>query len=242
MTVQIEVVDDEEAVAVRTAEIIAEAARTAIDRLGRAVLGFSGGSTPAPMLEHLGTADVRWQATHVVQVDERVAPDGHADRNWTMLTGSLLSVADIPRALLHPMPVTAAIHGGSTELTGAALAQAAADYGRRLTTIAGAPPTLDVVHLGIGDDGHAASLVPGDPARAVTDQWVTTAGPYQGRLRMTMTYPTINAARLIVWQITGAGKAGAARAGLQGRGVPASQVRRRDAIAVLDRAAAAELA
>lgn len=242
MAVEIEVLADADAVATRTAEVIGEAARAAADRLGRAVLAFSGGSTPAPMLRRLGAMDLRWNATHVVQVDERVAPDGHDDRNWAMLTGSLLETADIPGALLHPMPVTAPVDGGSEELTGDDLDAAAAEYGRRLAALAGVPPTMDVVHLGIGTDGHTASLAPGDPVLSVTDRWVAPMGPYQGRARMTLTYPTINAARLIVWQVTGGDKASPLREALQGRGVPASRIRRRDAIAVVDRDAAAELA
>lgn len=227
---RIETFPDEDAVAVRTAEVIAEAAHRGARLHGRAVLAFSGGSTPAPMLRRLGGMDVRWNATHVLQVDERVAPEGHEDRNWTMITNSLLAAADIPDPLLHPMPVD------SDDL------EAAADrYGRLMTTVSGVPPIADVVHLGIGEDGHTASLVPGDPVTKVRDRWVALAGPYQGRLRMTMTYPAINAARLIVWQVTGAGKAAALHAGLQGTDVPASKVRRRDVHVVATDAAAAQL-
>lgn len=221
---------DADAVAQRTAVVIAEAAREGAMRHGRAVLAFSGGSTPAPMLERLGKMDLRWNATHILQVDERVAPDGHEDRNWTMITNSLLAGADIPEALLHPMPVT------DDDLDAAA-----GRYASRLQTVAGVPPVADVVHLGIGADGHTASLVPGDPVLAVRDRWVAIAGPYQGRMRMTMTYPAINAARLLVWQITGAEKAGAVRAGLRGTGVPASKVRRRDVVVIATDDAAAEL-
>lgn len=227
---RIETLPDADAVAQRTAEIIADTAREGIRRHGRAVLAVSGGSTPAPMLELLGRMDVRWSATHVVQVDERVAPDGDEDRNWTMIRRTLLAGADIPEALLHPMPVTADD-----------LEEAAAGYAMRLQTICGVPPIADVVHLGIGEDGHTASLVPDDPALAVRDRWVALAGPYQGHRRMTFTYPTINAGRLIVWQVTGAAKAAALRAGLQGDGVPASRVRRRNVRVVATREAAAEL-
>ena len=227
---RIETHPGEDAVAQRTAEVIAEAAREGIRRHGRAVLAFSGGSTPAPMLERLGRMDVRWNATHVLQVDERVAPEGHPDRNWTMVTNSLLAGADIPAALLHPMPVT-----------DDDLEAAAGRYASRLQNVAGVPPIADVVHLGIGEDGHTASLVPGDPVLDVRDRWVAVAGPYQGRMRMTLTYPAINAGRLLVWQITGAEKAAAVRAGLQGTGVPASKVRRRDVVVIATRDAAAEL-
>jgi 6-phosphogluconolactonase len=227
---RIETHADGDAVAQRTAEVVADAAREGARRHGRAVLAFSGGSTPAPMLERLARMDVRWNATHILQVDERVAPEGHEDRNWTMITNSLLAGADIPDALLHPMPVT------DDDLDAAA-----GRYARRLQTVAGVPPIADVVHLGIGDDGHTASLVPGDPVLDVRDRWVAVAGPYQGRMRMTLTYPAINAGRLLVWQITGAEKAAAVREGLQGRRVPASKVRRRDVVVIATREAAAEL-
>ena len=227
---RIETHDGEDAVAQRTAEVIAKAAREGVRRHGRAVLAFSGGSTPAPMLERLARMDVRWNATHILQVDERVAPEGHEDRNWTMITNSLLAGADIPEALLHPMPVT------DDDVDAAA-----GRYASRLQTVAGVPPITDVVHLGIGEDGHTASLVPGDPVLDVRDRWVALAGPYQGRMRMTLTYPAINAGRLLVWQITGAEKAAAVRTGLQGRGVPASKVRRRDVVVIATREAAAEL-
>lgn len=227
---RIETFSDDDAVAQRTAEVIAEAAREGARRHGRAVLAFSGGSTPAPMLDLLGRMDLRWNATHILQVDERVAPDGHDDRNWTMITNNLLAAADIPGPLLHPMPVT------DDDLDAAAQR-----YGQLLQTVAGVPPIADVVHLGIGEDGHTASLVPDDPVLKVRDRWVALAGPYQGRRRMTLTYPAINAGRLLVWQITGAGKAAALREGLEGRGVPASGIRRRDVHVIATREAAARL-
>jgi 6-phosphogluconolactonase len=228
---QIETFPDEAAVAERTAAVIADAAQSGIERHGRAVLAFSGGSTPAPMLEALAGHDLRWNATHILQVDERVAPDGHPDRNWGMITERLLRGADIPDALLHPMPVT-----------DADVDEAAGRYEKLLQTVAGVPPVADVVHLGIGEDGHTASLVPGDPVLGVRDRWVAMTGhEYEGRRRMTLTYPAINAARLLVWQVTGAAKAGALRRGLQGRGVPASDVRRRDAIVIATEDAAAQL-
>ncbi len=227
---RIETYDDGSAVAGRTAEVIADAARAGIRRHGRAALAFSGGSTPAPMLRALARLPVRWNATHIVQVDERVAPDGHADRNWTMIADTLLADDTVPEPLLHPMPVT-----------DDDLEAAARSYATRLQTVCGVPPIADVVHLGLGADGHTASLIPGDPVLDVRDRWVAIAGPYQGRMRMTMTYPTINAARLVVWQVTGADKAAALRRALQGTGVPASRIRRRDVIVIATHDAAAEL-
>jgi 6-phosphogluconolactonase len=227
---RIETLKDDAAVAKRTAEVIAQATLEAQRRSGRAVLAFSGGSTPAPMLRRLSGMHPNWNATHIVQVDERVAPDGHPDRNWTMITDNLVKTTGISESLLHPMPVTESD-----------LEAAAERYATLLTELCGVPPAVDVVHLGIGPDGHTASLVPGDPVLEVDDRWVALAGPYQGRQRMTFTYPTINAGGLLVWQVTGADKAGALRDGLEGTGVPASNVRRTGVWVIATHEAAAHL-
>jgi 6-phosphogluconolactonase len=227
---QIETFDDADDAARRTAEVVAEAAREGQRLHGRSVLAFSGGSTPAPMLEHLAGMAVKWNATHVLQVDERVAPDGHPDRNWTMITRQLLDPTGIPSSHRHPMPVT-----------DDDLEAAAARYARTLTMVAGVPPIADVVHLGVGADGHTASLIPSDPVLKIRRQWVAMTGEYQGRRRMTLTYPAINAARLVVWQVTGAGKADALREALQGRGVPASKIRRHAVHVIATTDAAAHL-
>lgn len=227
---QIETFADPDAVARRTAEVIADAAREGEHLHGRSVVAFSGGSTPAPMLEHLAQMPLKWNALRVLQVDERVAPDGHPDRNWTMITERLLDAADVPASHQHPMPVT------DDDLDAAA-----ARYARQLTIVAGVPPVADVVHLGVGADGHTASLVPNDPVLKIRQQWVAMTGEYQGRRRMTLTYPAINAARLLVWQVTGADKAGALREALQGRGVPASRIRRHGVHVIATTDAAAQL-
>lgn len=227
---QIETFADPDAVARRTAEVIADAAREGEHLHGRSVVAFSGGSTPAPMLEHLAQMPLKWNALRVLQVDERVAPDGHPDRNWTMITERLLDAVDVPASHQHPMPVT------DDDLDAAA-----ARYARQLTIVAGVPPVADVVHLGVGTDGHTASLVPNDPVLKIRRQWVAMTGEYQGRRRMTLTYPTINAARLLVWQVTGADKAGALREALQGRGVPASRIRRHGVHVIATTDAAAQL-
>ena len=229
---QIETFDDPAEVARRTAEIIAAAAAEGTRRRGRSLLAFSGGSTPAAMLGELGALPLDWSTVHVLQVDERVAPDGHPDRNWTMVRERLLAAVDVPASQQHPMPVTEDD-----------LVAAAARYARVLTTVAGVPPAIDVVHLGVGGDGHTASLVPGDPVLDLRQQWVGVTGAYQGRRRMTLTYPAINAARLLVWQVAGADKADALRAALQGSGVPASRVRRErvHVVATSDAAAGLDL-
>jgi 6-phosphogluconolactonase len=227
----IEVLDDVPAVARRAAEVIAADARAACAVRGRFVLAVSGGRTPWMMLRALADQDVPWAGVHLAQVDERVAPAGHADRNLTHLAEGLLGRAPLHPDQIHAMPV---------EL--ADLEDAAARYAATLRDVAGAPPVLDLVHLGLGADGHTASLVPGDPVLAVDGADVGIAGPYQGRRRLTLTYPIINRARRILWVVTGGEKAGML-ARLCGRdpSIPAGLVRRERALIVADRAAAAGL-
>lgn len=227
----IQVVADRAAISERVAALVTGWATEAVAARGRAVLAFSGGSTPGPTLERLAGADLPWERIHVAQVDERVAPDGDPDRNWTMFGERLFAHAPIPEANRHPMPVTAAD-----------LDAAAAAYAVELATLAGDPPQLDVVHLGLGDDGHTASLAPGDPVCDVRDADVAVTGVYRGRRRMTLTVPAINRATWIVWEVAGAGKAEALREALRGDRVPGSLVRREPAVTIVcDTEAAARL-
>lgn len=227
---KIEILPDAEAVARRGAERIAALARAAVSERGRFVLALSGGHTPWAMLRQLARQDVPWSEVHLFQVDERVAPTGDRDRNWTHVLESL-SGAPLGAGLLHPMPVDAPD-----------LDTGARDYERELAGIAGAPPVLDLVHLGLGPDGHTASLVPGDPALGVTARDVAVTGPYQGRQRMTLTYPVLERAREILWLVTGADKAEMLSRLRDGdRGIPAGRVRGERALALVDRDAATAL-
>ena len=226
--VRLEVLTDAAAVARRAAEEIARQAHAAIAARGQFTLATSGGTTPWVMLRELVTLDVAWVNVHLFQVDERVAPPGHADRNLTRLTDSLIDRVPIPASHVHPMPVNAAT-----------LDVAAAQYSAELASIAGAPPVLDLVHLGLGPDGHTASLVPGDPVLQVTDADVAATGEYQGRRRLTLTSPMLYRARSVLWVVTGAEKA-AMLARLQsadGR-IPAGRVRSDRALVLADAAAA----
>lgn len=226
----VEVLADATAVAQRAAELIAAAAWAAVAARGRFVLAVSGGRTPWVMLRALADQDVPWVGVHVVQVDERVAPAGHADRNLTRLLDSLVGRSPLRPNQIHAMPV---------ELPN--LEDAAARYAATLREIAGAPPVLDLVHLGLGADGHTASLVPGDPVLAVDAADVALTGPYQGRRRMTLTYPVIDRARHILWVVTGGEKAGMlVRLRAADPSIPAGRVSQDRATVLADRAAAAE--
>ena len=229
---KLELLADADAVARRGAAIIAEAARMAAAARGRFVMAVSGGHTPWLMLRALAGEDIPWERVHVVQVDERVAPAGHLDRNLTHLRESLLEHAPLHPGQLHAMPVEVAD-----------LNEAAARYALTLKNVAGEPPVLDLVHLGLGPDGHTASLVPGDPVLDVQDADVALTGIYQGRRRLTLTYPIINRARRIVWLVTGSEKVGMLMRLRDGDpSIPAGRVRRDQALVVADRAAAGALA
>jgi 6-phosphogluconolactonase len=195
---------------------------------GRFALAVSGGHTPWLMLRRLAAEDVPWPGVDVFQVDERLAPDGDADRNLTHLRESL-AAAPLPAAQLHAMPV----EDPDPEL-------AARRYAARLREVCGSPPVLDCVHLGLGPDGHTASLVPGDAVLGVHAVDVApTAGSYQGRRRLTLTYPAIDRARQILWVVTGAEKVDALRRlRAADAGISGGRVRQERALLLADRAAA----
>lgn len=193
---KIEVFADADAVAHAAAGIIAAEARAAVDACGRFTLAVSGGKTPWVMLRALAHEQVPWHGMHVFQVDERIAPAGDPDRNLTNLHASLLENAPIPPEQIYAMPVEAPD-----------IEAAAAQYARTIEKVAGSPAVFDIVHLGLGPDGHTASLVPGDSVLDVKNVDVAlTGGLYQGRRRMTLTYPLINRALRILWLVTGGEK------------------------------------
>ena len=228
---QIEVLENADAVAKKAAVIIADEARNVVTARGRFVMAVSGGQTPWLMLRALANEDVPWDHVHLAQVDERVAPPEHPDRNLTHLRESLLSRAPLRPEYVHPMPV---------ELPD--LRAAAGHYSETLVEIAGSPPILDLVHLGLGPDGHTASLVPGDPVLAVMDRDVALTGNYQGRRRMTLTYPILNRSRRILWVVTGEEKAAAlARLRKADHSIPAGRVDQERGQLLADRAAASKL-
>jgi 6-phosphogluconolactonase/glucosamine-6-phosphate isomerase/deaminase len=167
----------------------------------------------------------------IVQVDERVAPYGDADRNLTHLHESLLDYATIYPKQIHAMPV---------ELSD--LNAAAAEYAKTLNELCSTPAVIDLVHLGLGPDGHTASLVPGDPVLNVSDRDVALTGEYQKRRRMTLTYPIINRARQILWLVTGTDKCGPlVQLRNRDHAIPAGRVIQDHALVLADPAAAAQL-
>jgi len=219
---------DADAVAKEAAKVIAAEARSAVAARGRFVMAVSGGRTPWQMLRMLATENVPWKEVHVVQVDERVAPAGHADRNLTHLCESLLEQAPLRPEQIYAMPVE------DKDLEAAALS-----YAQTLQELAGIPPVLDLAHLGLGPDGHTASLVPGDPVCEITDADVAMTGIYQERRRMTLTYPMLNRSRRILWLVTGVEKAGMlARLQAGDVSIPAGRIRQDKALVLADRAAA----
>lgn len=217
--IPIEILTDDTSVALRAAELVFEYAVRAIAARGSFTLAVSGGHTPGQMFAELARReDFPWEQTAIYQVDERIAPDGDPNRNLTLLWDNLSSQA-VSR--LHPMPVTA------DDLDMAAAAYAAA-----------LPERFDLIHLGIGTDGHTASLVPGDPVLDVLDRDVGLTAEYMGLARMTFTYPLLNRARALLWLVTGEAKRDALillRVGDES--VPAGCVARDQARIVADAAA-----
>lgn len=180
------------AVANEGASFLAEEARSAVAMRGKFLLALSGGKTPWKMLQAMAKESVPWAQVHVFQVDERVAPEGHPERNLTTIKEILLTLTPLSEGQIHHMPVE-----------DDDLEEGAALYEKVLGEWAGSPPVLDVVHLGLGADGHTASLLPGDPALDETDRNVAITEPYFGRQRMTLTFPLLNRARKILWLVTG---------------------------------------
>jgi 6-phosphogluconolactonase len=221
MAIELEVAGDEKAASRRAAELIAAAGDAAVAERGRFAWAMSGGRSPWAMLAILGDLEgMPWEQTELFQVDERVAAPGDPARN---LTHMVLGLSMGHQSTLRPMPVTQRD-----------LDAAAREYEASL------PERLDLVHLGLGPDGHTASLVPGDPVLEVSDRRVAITGePYQDHLRMTLTYPALGEARRIVWLVTGPDKREPLAKLLEGDdSIPAGRVRNENMIVVADEAAA----
>jgi 6-phosphogluconolactonase len=225
-----EIYDDRLLAAKAAASRMASEARAAIEARGQFTLALSGGQTPWIMMRELAKEEIPWSSVHVFQVDERVAPAWHDDRNLMHLQETLLEHVPIPPHQVHAMAADASD-----------LETAAASYARELRNIAGSPAILDLVLLGLGADGHTASLVPGDPVLEMNHTDVALTGMYHGRYRMTLTYAAINRARKILWLITGSEKAGMYRRLCErDMTIPAGRVCPKNAIAIADRQVAGD--
>lgn len=215
---ELEVAPDASSVAAQAATYVAARARVAVSERGRFTFAVSGGHTPWAMFAELARQDVPWADVELYQVDERVAPDGDPDRNLTHLRES---IGDAP-ARVHPMPVN-----------DSDLDKAAAEYAMVL------PQRFDLVHLGLGPDGHTASLVPGDPVLEVADALVAVTQPYQGHRRMTLTYPALTRADQLLWLVTGSDKRDPLAKLLAGdQSIPAGRVLATRSLVLADEAAA----
>lgn len=222
--INIEILNSVQAVAERAAAQIAAEAVKGVAERGRFIMAVSGGHTPWLMLSVLAKLDLPWPRIEVFQVDERVAPEGHTDRNLTHMREAFLNRIPLPESQMHPIAVEAAD-----------LEAAASEYGETLRRIAGMPPVLDLIHLGLGPDGHTASLLPGDPALDVRDADVAVTRPYQGRQRITLTYTAIDRARCVLWVVTGSEKAPMLARLMKGdNAIPAGRVMSQRALVITD--------
>ena len=214
-------------VAARAAAYLEQVIREALTHQKSFSLAISGGRTPWEMLKLLSRADLPWQQINLFQVDERVAPDGHPDRNLTQLFQAIAGTAMVTQLRIFPMPVTAED-----------LEVATKEYTEVLNEVTDGKG-LDMIHLGLGTDGHTASLVPGDGVLAIQNRIVAcTQNNYQGRIRMTLTYPLLNAANQILWIVTGSEKKEMVQRMLQqDPSIPAGSIRQENALLLVDQAA-----
>lgn len=223
----LEVHADGEAFAVAAASVLAAELASAVRARGRATLAVSGGRSPLRAFELLASKPLPWHAIDVLQVDERCAPAGHEDRNSVQ---NARAFGVLARERCHWFPLDETLDARA----------AACAYSATLTALAGTPPVIDVLQLGLGPDGHTASLFPGQTLELVTPHMGLTP-PTLGWPRLTLTLPVLNAARRIVWLIAGADKCEPLRGLLAGDAtVVGSRVRRDGATILADRSAAGE--
>lgn len=218
-------------VAKEAASFIADRIRENLSKKGFFTMAISGGRTPWEMIKELAAEDLPWEKVYLFQVDERIAPDGHQDRNLTQLFNTIQGTRLMTRLNIFPMPVIAED-----------LDQACEEYADYIKTIT-ETGKLDLIHLGMGADGHTASLIPGDEVLEVMDKNVAmTSTPYQGRNRMTLTYPLINQAEKILWIITGEEKAEMLERLLQqDPTIPAGRINQSNAIILTEECAAVKI-
>ncbi len=206
------------------ARVLAEHIMMAIASRGHACIAVSGGHTPWAMFENLSDRDLPWPKLHVFQVDERECTMQSKDRNFKKIKEILPKECH-----LYPMPVEHSDEGANL-------------YSRDLVHVLGKDRRLDVVHLGLGADGHTASLVPSDPVLGITDRDVAWTKPYQGHRRMTLTYPILNRARFVFWLVTGGEKREAVARLIAGDpDIPATGITAKSREVIMDKEAADSL-
>ena len=208
---------DADAVAAAAADYVAQCSRRSIEGKGFFTFAVSGGRTPWTMFEKLSQMDVAWSDVVIYQVDERIAPLGDVTRNLT----------NLERILAECRPTIVAMPVNDEDLD-----EATASYAVQL------PERFDLVHLGLGPDGHTASLIPGDPVLEVLDRLVAITGVYQGEQRMTLTYEALSRADQLLWLVTGADKRTALSQLLRGDpSIPAATVEAASSLVMADVAA-----
>jgi 6-phosphogluconolactonase len=221
---------DADSVAEEACRRIVRAAQAAQRQRGRFSLALAGGSTPRRAYERLARADVDWQRVHVFWGDERALPPDHRHSNQRMARAAWLDSVSIPPTQIHPMPA---------DLED--LDAAAQGYTQTLRRELGAPPRLDLILLGLGEDGHTASLFPGSAALMEKERLVVATAAPAIAPRLTLTPAAIRAAREILFLVTGAAKAPALRRVLHGAhdpwALPPHAIHRNDAVWLVDRAA-----
>jgi 6-phosphogluconolactonase len=214
---KLQVAPDANALAAMAASYLVSLTKAAVVDRGRFTFAVSGGHTPWDLFAALRAEYMPWPKVELFQVDERIAPDGDPDRNLTHL---LQSIGDVAARVL-PMPVTDADPDAAADAYAAVL-----------------PQRFDLVHLGLGPDGHTASLVPGDPVLDVSDKLVAMTQPYQGHRRMTLTYPALARAGQLLWLVTGPDKKDALAKLLAGdESIPASRVQAGRSLIMADESA-----
>jgi len=226
------VFDDAEALARHAARWLCALAQRSS---GRLAVSLSGGSTPRRLYELLAQADVPWDRVHWFWGDERFVPPGHADSNYRMASEALLMHAPVPSANIHAIPT----EGLSPE-------DAALEYERTLQRFYGAErlvrerPLFDVTLLGLGEDGHIASLFPGHAALEEERRWVLPVQGARKEARITLTYPALESSRETAFLVTGAVKKDALARAQAGDGtIPAGRLRPLGSVHwFIDRAAA----
>lgn len=194
---KVEVLPDQAALIQRSLELTLDRIQAAIRERGLCTIALSGGSTPKPLYEAIAAEQLPWDKIHLFWGDERYVPADHPDSNQLMARRAWLDRVDLPDANIHPVPTEDLLP-----------VDAARKYEEHLTeffqTTRGEFPTLDLILLGMGDDGHTASLFPHTEALKVTD--LITVGDKDGTPRITFTAPLINKARCVIFVVAGDNK------------------------------------